>query len=90
MNAVRLPGFGAELSLPRRHDVYLARRLREFNDGQPGLVHPARYACYGGGCACQGDVDCNAMFSNACGSGYARCWERGSGSTYNVFCLCAR
>jgi len=90
MRAVNMPGFNAELSLSRPRERHFFRSVSEFAEGKSGLVQPARFACWQGGCACAGDEDCNAMFSNACGSGYARCWVRGSGPGDSVFCLCAR
>lgn len=91
MSTVNMPGFTADLSLHHPRLAYPVPRMNEFEEPRSGLVHPARYACWSGGCACAGDEDCNGMFSNACGSGYAQCWVRGSGpGGGNVFCLCAR
>jgi hypothetical protein len=90
MRSTNIPGFSAEQSLRHSHERFRAPWTSEFAEGTTGLVQPARYACWQGGCACAGDDDCNAMFSGACGSGYARCWVRGSGPGENVFCLCAR
>ena len=87
MNA-NLPGFTAETSLYKASEKYFLRALSSIIVGDKvGVVHPARFACWRGGCACSGDYDCNGMFSTACGGDYAKCWIHGPGGG-NVFCMC--
>jgi hypothetical protein len=44
------------------------------------------FSCGALGCVCNGDYDCNNLFSSgACGSWPARCYERGPSS----YCVCA-
>jgi hypothetical protein len=88
MDNIKIPGFTAETSLCQPKREYTLPRLRSaVAADHSGAVHPARFFCAGGMCGCQGDEDCNDMFSTACSSdGYARCWIRPN--DLNVFCLC--
>ena len=46
----------------------------------------ANFSCGALGCICNGDYDCNNLFSSgACGSWPAKCYERGPAS----YCVCA-
>jgi len=90
MSTINIPGFTAEKSLHRANEKYFLRPLRSASGGDDAhLVHPARFVCWRGVCACSGDDDCNGMFLIACkDGGYARCWIRGPGGA-SVFCICS-
>jgi hypothetical protein len=84
MTTSTMPGFTAETSLLLQTAT---RSSSSTVTPDAGLIQPARFICGGGLCGCQGDEDCNNMFTYACGGGYAQCWSRSNDS--NVFCLCS-
>jgi hypothetical protein len=83
MRTSTMPGFTAETALPFQT---AGRSSIGAESTAAGVIQPARFLCRGGLCLCQGDEDCNDMFSSGCGGGYAQCWIRSNDS--NVFCLC--
>jgi hypothetical protein len=84
MRTSTMPGFTAEIAL--LFQTASRSSISTESTDEAGVIHPARFFCGGGLCACQGDEDCNDMFSSGCGGGYAQCWIRSNDS--NVFCLC--